>query len=188
MHYACYKHCRVHTSSLALECPCTVVIDCLTDMALCLSLQLCPKCVCALLLLFHPTRTPTLHAHQTVMQVEFALLFDLRGELIVVPGDPDLRGQKFDPAGIVNATLQNGIGYTRTGLLAASELRRFNCSKWNDRELQTTPTSALHPFDTGAEALVSASDSAIVHSSSNGSTVAEVVRVVAAVLQVLQQH
>jgi hypothetical protein len=98
------------------------------------------------------------------MQVEFALLFDLHGELIVVPGDPDLRGQKFDPAGIVNATLQNGIGYTRTGLLAASELRRFNCSKWNDRELQTTPVSALHPYDTGAEALVSTSDSGTVYS------------------------
>ena len=91
------------------------------------------------------------------MQVEFALLFDLHGELIVVPGNADLRGQSFDPAGIVNATLLNGIGYTRTGLLAASELRRFNCSKWSDKHLQSTPTSALHPYDTGAEALVSTS-------------------------------
>jgi hypothetical protein len=116
----------------------------------------CANMCCAITLLLHAARA---HTHQTVMQVEFALLFDLHGELIVVPGDPDLRGQTFDPAGIVNATLQNGIGYTRTGLLAASELVRFNCSKWNDRELQTTPKSALHPYDTGAEALVSSGSS-----------------------------
>jgi hypothetical protein len=51
-------------------------------------------------------------------------------------------------------TLASGTGYTRTGLIAADELRRFNAPLWNDKLLATTATSKLHPYDTGAEALL----------------------------------
>jgi hypothetical protein len=51
-------------------------------------------------------------------------------------------------------TLASGTGYTRTGLIAADELRRFNAPLWNDKLLASTATSKLHPYDTGAEALL----------------------------------
>jgi hypothetical protein len=51
-------------------------------------------------------------------------------------------------------TLASGTGYTRTGLIAVNELRRFNSPLWNDKLLASTAISKLHPYETGAEALL----------------------------------
>eukprot|EP00953_Heterococcus_sp_UTEX-ZZ885_P004019 2665-Heterococcus_DN1.PRE.3 len=51
-------------------------------------------------------------------------------------------------------TLASGTGYMRTGLIAVDQLRRFNAPLWNDKLLASTATSKLHPYDTGAEALL----------------------------------
>jgi hypothetical protein len=53
----------------------------------------------------------------------------------------------------VAQTLATGIGYTRTGLIAVSELKRYNAPLWHDKLLSSTADSKLHPYDTGAEGL-----------------------------------
>jgi hypothetical protein len=95
-----------------------------------------------------------LHQFETVMQTEFALLFDKAGRLLIAPHNMTLRGRVYDPAIIVAETLKTGVGYTRTGLIGVSDLEMFNVPRWHTKYLNSTRASALHPYDSGVEGLI----------------------------------
>ena len=65
-----------------------------------------------------PYAVARLAHYQQVQQVEFALLYNSTGQLLVSPDKPqsEVRGAYWDPARLVADTLANGVGYTRTGM------------------------------------------------------------------------
>ncbi|KAG5176341.1 hypothetical protein JKP88DRAFT_249450, partial [Tribonema minus] len=77
--------------------------------------------------------------------MEFVLLFDGEGKLLVAPRNPTLERLKFDPANIVSDTLASGFRYERTGLVEARFVQGYGAPQWDDRLFATTPISTLHP-------------------------------------------
>eukprot|EP00611_Tribonema_gayanum_P004132 TRINITY_DN13326_c0_g1_i1.p1 TRINITY_DN13326_c0_g1~~TRINITY_DN13326_c0_g1_i1.p1 ORF type:complete len:940 (-),score=218.52 TRINITY_DN13326_c0_g1_i1:433-3252(-) len=91
--------------------------------------------------------------------VEFALMFDGGGKLLVAPNNRDMEGRTdFDPVGIVNATLSSGLKYMRSSLQKVSDIRNFKVQTWDDHYFNTTADSKLHPnnidIDPSSEVLV----------------------------------
>jgi hypothetical protein len=71
--------------------------------------------------------------YQSVLQAEFAVMLNFTGHIVSTPyGTPNTyMGLKWDPANIVLSSMSNAVGYTRTGLVNASELTSFGAPRFN---------------------------------------------------------
>ena len=69
----------------------------------------------------------------SLLQLEFVMLFDSQGEVLLAPNNVTQRGSSFDPALIVSQTIATGVAYTRTGLVSFGTVDRFNAPDWDGR-------------------------------------------------------
>src|SRR5690348_11936152 len=95
-----------------------------------------------------------LHCQLCHQQVEFVVLVNKTGQIVVASHSTAVAGTAYNPSKIVSDVLTTGLSFTRSGLVAASELQRFNAPVWTDKLIATTPNSTLHPLKTGAESLI----------------------------------
>jgi hypothetical protein len=81
----------------------------------------------------HYLSTLQLSYYQQVLQAEFAVMLNTTGHIVATPyGSPDnCTGLQWDPAHIVLNSVANGVSYTRTGLVSASELQQFGAPRFN---------------------------------------------------------
>ncbi|KAG5184511.1 hypothetical protein JKP88DRAFT_289857 [Tribonema minus] len=78
-----------------------------------------------------------------LLQAEFVVLLNSTAQIVAAPNCPELQGAAFDPAFVVSRTLATGSRYSRSALVAWSDMQRFRAPRYATRLAASTPESAL---------------------------------------------
>lgn len=70
-------------------------------------------------------------------------------------GNTNRTGERgWDPAGLVSLTLSTGLRYKVTSLISYADLAKEGAPKWQEKNVASTPNSALSPLSTQKTALI----------------------------------